>query len=230
MVDVTKFSAAQKESLHKLLLDYDKAVKDNGNAKLAAANADANAKTDEDRKAADEKTKAVAAQRDAIERTMKAKTFEIMTPDQRSTWTGYKLEKIFAADLSALTPGLDDAQKAKLKALCQAAGAKSPSADVAAETKLLDSVRKDIGEGILTDPQRTQYRQMLAEKYDPAGDKFKDKIAGYKPSDGPAKPNDKPAGEKPNDAGSAGKPKPADEDTGTTTKGTGKLEFEIPTP
>jgi hypothetical protein len=117
-----------------------------------------------------------------------------------------------------------------LKALCQAAGAKSPSADVAAETKLLDSVRKDIGEGILTDPQRTQYRQMLAEKYDPAGDKFKDKIAGYKPSDGPAKPNDKPAGEKPNDAGSAGKPKPADEDTGTTTKGTGKLEFEIPTP
>jgi Spy/CpxP family protein refolding chaperone len=224
MVDVAKFTAVQKESLRKLLLDYDKAIKSNDSAKLDAAKAQVNANTDEEHKAADAKMKAVAAQRDAIEHTLDLKAFEIMTPEQRTTWTGYVLEKVFTDELSDLDPKLDDTQKISLKAVCQTAGDKSPSPDAANDTKLLDSVRKTISEKVLTDKQRTNYETLLDAK-----DKAKEeKQKKGKPATD--KPKDTVARDKPSDAVADDKPRPTDAGAGATTKSTGPLKLDIPQP
>jgi Spy/CpxP family protein refolding chaperone len=224
MIDVTKFTPAQRESLHKLLEEHDKAIKDNDAAKLDAAKAQVSANTDDDRKAADEKMKNILAQRDAIEHTMKVKAFEIMTPDQKVIWTAYKLEKFFVAELSGLDPKLDDTQKTQLKALCQTDGAKTPSPDVAGDTKLLDSVRKDISAKVLTDQQRTNYDKLLDAKDKAKEDKDKkDKAAADKAKD--AGTDDKSK-----DTGADDKPKPTDDGAGPTTKTTGPLNLDVPQP
>lgn len=232
MVDVAKFSPVQKESLRKLLQDYDKAVKDNDAAKLDAAKFQVNAKTDEERKTADAKMKTATAQRDTIERILDVKAFEIMTPDQKALWTGYVLEKVFTDELSGLDPKLDDGQKVSLKAICQTSGTKSPSPDAANDTKLLDTVRKSISEKVLTEKQRTNYDAILDAKEKAQEDKDKKhKVTSDKPT-ASDKPKDKPTTETTAAAGTGEKTKPSDADAGQapTTRSTGPLTLDIPEP
>lgn len=188
MANVTQFSRTQKEALHRLLNELEKARKICEDKLAAAHKAELSAKTDATREVAQKDQAAAKEMSERVETNAKAKVFsEIMKPDQRVAWTAHKLEKYFRHEMRHVSPDLTDDQKAKAKAVFELAAQKTPTVDVEANQKLLDSVREEIKTKVLTEEQRkglgdTGEPKKKGGEADPARAKSKPPVAPEKPS------------------------------------------------
>ncbi len=75
---------------------------------------------------AEQALKALDQERAKIEATQEGQILAVLKPDQRTTWEGYLLYQLVAAELKA--SGLTEAQSARLRDMCNESGKKVASA------------------------------------------------------------------------------------------------------
>ena len=166
-----KFVASVAKDEEKALATYDQEHKkqledlnknlDAFNKRLADPNR-FNADANNARTIIQENIARVGALREKLARNFKVRATATFTPEQKTTWIGIKLYRIFVDETTPL--GLSAEQSAAVKAICDREAKSATKVDVAGDTELQTTVRQQVIATVLNDEQRVRYAQIVAER------------------------------------------------------------------